>query len=584
MVEDLGEPRSLLAGEKPRAVQVSRMQTALLAGLGCLLVSLATIPIFMADSFPYTGSLMAFDPSMAGDPHNLIWDFGHLIWRWSALALFNLARPIWMWFAEGEDRLAHFLPLLVMSWTAGCVALYLLLRLVQRFTASWLVILGSAAAYLTVFSILNNLQSGTPYLPGLMCVTAATLHLERAKDRWRDAVFAGFLLALASLYWVPYIFVMPAVLLTPVLLSESSSNPWRLILRSAVCAALIAIAVFAVPVVYLRMFSLHQIAGWMMESSHRWVQNRRLLRFFFGFPRSFLYMGNDGILFKRYLFHDPYAPVSLGQLFRASMVKVGVAFSYFGLLTLALARTPGRRAFLWMACAVGPLVAFAILLFEPGSPERFLPLVPFLIVAAVIAGNRLGWMRRVNGAFVLLLAAINIPAHWRPSVNAEVDKAEARVHELRRRLKPASREMMLNFQDEVYADRQGYPFHPYNRNSVLHTVSAVELVNERTPFWRQHFARLTRETWTNHGDVWLSARLLAGRPDPSWYWTESDDPRVAWADIPRFFRSFELGEAVGGGDGFVLLPKTAGNERQIESLLSALREGDGGTAAYDKRD
>ena len=57
---------------------------------------------------------------------------------------------------------------------------------------------------------------------------------------------------------------------------------------------------------------------------------------------------------------------------------------------------------------------------------------------------------------------------------------------------------------------------------------------------------------------------MSARPQAHWNWVEGDDKRVSWTDVYSFFIGFELGESVGGDDGFVrLLP----SERN-KSLLS----------------
>src|SRR5262249_1855457 len=62
---------------------------------------------------------------------------------------------------------------------------------------------------------------------------------------------------------------------------------------------------------------------------------------------------------------------------------------------------------------------------------------------------------------------------------------------------------------------------------------------------------LVRWAWDSGGDVWLSRRLLAEAPPPEGAWVEGDDARVSWAEIRRFFSNLDVGQAVGGEDGFV---------------------------------
>jgi hypothetical protein len=42
---------------------------------------------------------------------------------------------------------------------------------------------------------------------------------------------------------------------------------------------------------------------------------------------------------------------------------------------------------------------------------------------------------------------------------------------------------------------------------------------------------------------------------------ESDDPRVSWTDIYTFFSQLQMGQSVGGEDGFMLLLPSPQNEK-----------------------
>ena len=96
----------------------------------------------------------------------------------------------------------------------------------------------------------------------------------------------------------------------------------------------------------------------------------------FGFARSFISMGRDGILFKRFINHDPYNPVSLFS-FSAKPSQVYVF--------LLRPHRHGRRAeisafqdFRRISRCM-PVIGFA-LLWQGGDMERYLPLFPLLFL------------------------------------------------------------------------------------------------------------------------------------------------------------------------------------------------------------
>ena len=66
-------------------------------------------------------------------------------------------------------------------------------------------------------------------------------------------------------------------------------------------------------------------------------------------PRSFLSMGKDGILFKRFLLKDPYNPVSLGDLIRLSLGKVALFYVVLLATFAGLLRGKAERRLLVVA-------------------------------------------------------------------------------------------------------------------------------------------------------------------------------------------------------------------------------------------
>jgi len=106
------------------------------------------------------------------------------------------------------------------------------------------------------------------------------------------------------------------------------------------------------------------------------------------------------VLFKRFLLHDPYNPVSFFELGRASLLKL---LLFYGLLIAVLKQllhSANRRIF-WLFLAVAaPVFAFALFWYG-GGMERYLPLYPvfFLAVGCALTDDRapafLKWLATV---------------------------------------------------------------------------------------------------------------------------------------------------------------------------------------------
>jgi hypothetical protein len=83
--------------------------------------------------------------------------------------------------------------------------------------------------------------------------------------------------------------------------------------------------------------------------------------------------------------HDPYGQVSLSSLIRTVGWKL-VAFYFFAAaLAWVLINSAERWALLLLAVTGIPLFGFVVFLFESGSPERYLPLFPFVCIGPALA-------------------------------------------------------------------------------------------------------------------------------------------------------------------------------------------------------
>ena len=110
------------------------------------------------------------------------------------------------------------------------------------------------------------------------------------------------------------------------------------------------------------------------------------------------------------------------------------------------------------------------------------------------------------------------------------------------------------------------PFDP--RGHSLRFLDPAAPGYASTPRWRATFARFALQAWDAGGDVWISNRLLAGKPSADSLWAENDDPRLKWSDFPKFFGELILDRAVGGTDGWSKLAQTKEQRHRLSAIAA----------------
>src|SRR5581483_7194623 len=116
-------------------------------------------------------------------------------------------------------------------------------------------------------------------------------------------------------FWVPYIFALPALTLSTIILF--GLRRWRLyqFARMVLAFGVFCVILYGTACALQGIYSLDAFRQWAIEPGLR-SQVRGFNRMVFGFARSFFNMGTDAVVFKRYLLHDPYNPVSIFELLR----------------------------------------------------------------------------------------------------------------------------------------------------------------------------------------------------------------------------------------------------------------------------
>jgi hypothetical protein len=527
---------------------------------------------FMGDTIDYVASIVA----MAEGHYYYFWEFAHLLWRPLGWAAFWLLTPLTRRFVGDNPYANVTLQLLTISWLAGLLAVFLTHAVVRRLVKCEWIANVITIAFMFSYAFLNHAQSGASYVPGLSLLLLGLATLATSRDepeKWfRSGLRAGAALAGAVCLWVPYVLAVPAALASPLLLFGMGRHRLRLVLVAALACALFVAAAYGTVLAHLGISDLGKLRAWMAVSAEgAYLPRGGLPRMAFSLPRSFVSMGNDGPLFKRYLSHDSLNPVSVSDLLRPSLLKLAVFYALVAAVVLELVLTwEGRRFLAVLALSMGPVMALALLL-EGGAADRYLPLYPFMFLglAYTLSRRRLGGLATViTLGFVAVVIVTNSSVLATPVIDGQQQEAVARMAPLQSRLKPGSLVLTVNLRDELVNFNRSFPLNAMNRDTdhPLRVGSVVVPGSAQVGTWRQGLASTVLKAWRSGGDVWMSTRVLSPRPQAEWGWVESDDPRVSWADVHDFFSRLDMGESLGGPDGFALVVRSPRNEEVFRML------------------
>jgi len=558
-------------------LHLARMAAILLV---CSVVALLTTPAYLGDTELYVSQILKHRAHLLAPGQDPFWDFGHTAWRPLVNAVFGVAGPAAKHLCGGDQRQALAWLMFVITAVSTLAAILLLWSFLERHSNPWAAWI-AAIACLSANAIIDYSRSGAPYVPALACLMLALWLIQRAHARpdagMLLAILAGLSMCASVTLWFPFVLATPAALLYALYGSPMPLLRFRIRL-AAVMMVVCGCALTAAYGVVIRERQIHSwtdLKSWISASQNDWAQTDRIKRAVSGIPRSFLDLGDDTLLLKRYAFHDPYARVSLWKVLIApGTIKLLLFYLYTGAVILVLWRTySGRGVLVLLAAAAVPVLVFGVILFEPGSTERYLPVYPFFFWAAACAlaagGAQYRTVCRGMAVFLLVVwCAGNIYAKsgWRSA--GQYRAFLERKNALDARAQSGSLVAVINLRDPIYympalrlLDHQAQP-HNFQVYDVIETASA------RVFRWRRQFAELSLARWSKGRQVWLSNRLLAERPQPEWRWVEGDTGRVKWIEIRTFFRSFDVTVGVDGSDGFVLLAESPHNQESLRELAS----------------
>lgn len=531
----------------------------------CSLMFWLSEPRFYADTANYALHITEHWSETSAPGADPLWDFGHVLWRPFGYSLWKLAGgPV-----SSDPLLQAARTLIGISITFWFLGLVLFYRLCANYTSKPWAAFAATFGLFATHAALNYAKAGTSYVPGMVCQIAALYWLEKQLrqgdgERWSAGLMAGLFLGFAITFWFPYCLTTPAVLVFA-LLYRSGSRSARavLILRSAAACALFVFAIYAIAIAANHITSLDLAHQWYLRSQYGKSQTRGYLRVLTGLPRSFFWLGDTGVLWKRLLFRNGLGAHGLSAVWLIGQIawKLFAVYAFILLLMAGLARVrTARMAVLVLVTAAGPILFFAIVLFEAGPPERYLPVFPmlFLCVAHLLGAVERRFYSIGAVCFIGIMLSANGFALNRFSSHSRWARTTAKISALTQLSSPNDLLILVSFQDDINRMLEERPFDPLMRR-LPRTYVAAELQSSRTLTWRGDVARLVLETWKTGHQIWISKRLLASHPKPEWNWVEGDDARIRWADLPAYFSRLQPASDCCGEDGFVLLDQSPEN-------------------------
>jgi hypothetical protein len=534
---------------------------------GAALVLLSLLPSsspYIGDTVFYADAVVRHLAGEASGPFAPLWEFGHLLWRPIGAVIAPLAFKVVPDSWGPSDRVKVAYGFLAISMACAIVVGALLYDLFRR-AAGWKV------AALLVFGLswangfLMYALSGSSYLPALLCsVVALCLLLDDPSSPWRQYV-AGILGGLSALFWFPFVLTVPAIALTPWIWRGMPARAGGVALLRVSVAAAACVASFMVAGGFAAgVRSMSDARAWVQDASHEWAQTQQWKRAVSGVPRLMLDLSRDGILLKRYVLRDPFQSLDLWDLLLRSAWKLAAFYAFIAAtLWMASGSVRGRRSLATTAIAGAPLLLFALVLFEPSSPERFLPVLPFLLLTIAVSWH--GPARVIVAVFLVTLPLMNASA-FIERLSDTPGMMVAQMEDVERSADAHDLIVTITFNDPFPQWVEQRIFHASMRHGSPSTYQLIEPSVSSALRWRERFAERVLRHWDAGGNVWVRRGGLHETPDPMLQWVEGDNPDIRWADVPAFLRQFEYDRESSRPDGFVRLTRSLRSREALEAI------------------
>ena len=236
--------------------------------------------------------------------------------------------PIFLKFAPDGTWGPNLRVLYGLVWIdrlAGLAAVILMADLLRRVTRRPAGLLAAILTMIWGAAFLGYAQAGGPYIPALALSVLGLWWAVAGPGRGAaKAVATGLSLAMAAAIWFPFVTIFPAVACANLSFGadrhERRRYCWTLL--TLLSSGAILIAILAAGARLAGCGSPRDLADWILSSSHGWRQNRTILRAVSGCSRLFVDLGPAGVSLKRFLFEDPYNPVSVAQLVQGVLWRI----------------------------------------------------------------------------------------------------------------------------------------------------------------------------------------------------------------------------------------------------------------------
>jgi hypothetical protein len=553
-----------------RKWNVERLRPYAFISIAYIVVSFLTRPIFQGDTTDYVDSIVAHN----GGTYLEFWDFGHLLWRPTGWLVFRVLSPVLSRIVGSDQRIQVVVVLTLLSWLAGLASAFFLLAFFRSMGLQGWISCLIITTFISSFAVLNYSHAGCLYIPGLCFIVIAMYFMARGLNHPGEnigfAVCAGLALASSVSFWFLYILALPAAMAFPFALEASRKTRFRYSFVTFSFFCLGTVSIYFAILAHLGLLNVAGALSWMLASSHG-ITISGVSRAVFGWPRSFISMGEAGRTIKRYLLHDPFNPISGRDLLQLwpEIMKFALFYVTVFLVIVGLGHSSrGRTLLAWAAVAALPVLAFAIH-WSGGDLERYLPLYPafFLALTILLADQKTPkWMKAITWIFVSCIVLTNTVDLRSAVAESSQARAENRLNALVPRLKEGSLVIVSHNLDDLMAFHDNFPFNPINRQDALSLYPLLTPGNSDIVTWKERFAFRVLGVWNTGGDIWISNRLLQRVPQANWNWVERDDNRVSWSEFSPFFTQLQYGESVNGSDGFILLLSSAENQNILKVI------------------
>jgi hypothetical protein len=560
MASKLEEP-ALSVDDAALNTRFSNSIFVLLIGLYFAVTAL-TRAVFQGDTPFYVASISDY----SGKPDFEFWDFGHLLWRSANWGLFQIIHR----FVRSVDSTSlAFWILLSVNWLAGLGCVLLVARIARKFVSSHLAFL--AALTLLISQVfLNFLHTGSAYVPALyfllLGLQFASSKPSSATASWYKSAAVGAALAMAVLLWLPFVFALPAVFLFPIIIYGFDRESCLHTLRAILVCVVLGLGTYSLVAMKLGLSSAVEIQTWFNAASHSIDHIGGVSRAAFGFVRSWFEMGNVGRAFRRFLLHDPYAPVSAVSLILAGTWKLILTYIFLGAIALKLLFTSSqdRRMLFFLALAFLPVFAFGVK-WQGGDMERYIAAFPALLLAGACAMNShpSRAFKLLGVTFVSALTIVNLSNDLRWVQDAQDRRLSAQLDALGSI--PDNSYIVFFPSDPLASFISSGSILSRGRMQPLTARWVLTVGSSHAREWRQDFASRSLKAWQNGQEVWICRGLLDEVPESRWGWVEGAEPSVPWRDIHTFFIRVRTSEIRGE---FVQIPPTNANRELLQGVLS----------------